>query len=135
MANVDEIKEGLLELLNEGGGNRRKWFFPRNVDSSYKLIANLTLGEIVKYIIPALLIVVGICFIPPQTSILLWIVKSIFIVITILVPLFYVLYRPVKGRDNIRTKDFVKEYFTYQQRRKIYYKKPKRKPWDVTNNE
>lgn len=134
MANVNEIKEGLLELLNEGGGNRRKWFFPRNVDSSYKLIANLTLGEIVKYILPALLLIVGICFIPPQNSVFLWIIKSIFIVILILVPLFYVMYRPVKGRDNIRTKDLIKEHFMFYQKQKVYYKKPKRKPWDVNQS-
>lgn len=130
MSDVNEVKSALLELLNEGRENKRKWFFPRNVDSRYKLYANLTLGEIVKYFIPALALVAGICFIPPYNSVLLWIVKSVFIVLVLLVPMVYVMYRPEKGRDNIRTKDFIKEYVMFQQKQKVYFKEPKKRPWE-----
>lgn len=122
----DQVKEALLEILDSNGKRGRKWFFPKNVDNQYKILANMTLKEIAMFILPALLISVGLACIPPYNSIPFWLIKSVFIVFIIVIPVIYVNYRPVKYRENIRSKDFIKEYFEYQKKKKMYFVKPKK---------
>jgi len=123
----DQVKQALLEMLDGNEKRGRKWFFPKNVDNQYKILANMTLKELLVYILPALLISIGIGAIPPYSSIVFWLIKAVFIVSIIVIPVVYVNYRPVKFRDNIRAKDFVKEFFDYQKKKKIYFVKPKDK--------
>ena len=123
----DQVKQVLLEMLDGNEKRGRKWFFPKNVDNQYKILANMTLKELLVYILPALLISVGIGAIPPYNSIVFWLIKAVFIVSIIVIPVVYVNYRPVKFRDNIRAKDFVKEFLDYQKKKKIYFVKPKDK--------
>lgn len=121
----DLVKEALMEIIDLGGKKGRKWFFPKNVDNQYKVFANMTLKEIAKYILPALVLCGGIAFIPPYTSVAFWIIKLLFVALIITAPVLYVNYRPVKHRENIRTKDFIKEYLDYKQKQKNYFIKPK----------
>lgn len=121
----DQVKQALLEMLDSNGKRGRKWFFPKNVDNQYKILANMTLKEILTYIFPASLISIGIGFIPPYNSVIFWLIKAIFIVFIIVIPVVYVNYRPVKFRDNIRSKDFIKEFLDYRKKKKIYFVKPK----------
>uniref|UniRef100_UPI003F498256 hypothetical protein n=1 Tax=Niallia taxi TaxID=2499688 RepID=UPI003F498256 len=123
----DQVKQALLEMLDGNEKRGRKWFFPKNVDNQYKILANMTLRELLVYILPALLISVGVGAIPPYGSIVFWLIKAVFIVSIIVIPVVYVNYRPVKFRDNIRAKDFVKEFLDYQKKKKIYFVKPKDK--------
>ena len=123
----DQVKQALLDILDSNGKRGRKWFFPKNVDNQYKILANMTLKELVIYIFPALLISAGIGFIPPYNSVLFWLFKTVFIVLIIVIPVVYVNYRPIKFRDNIRSKDFVKEIIEYRKKKKIYFVKPKNK--------
>lgn len=103
----------------------KKWFFPKNVDNKYKVFLNLTLGELVKFLIPAAASSVLIAFIPPYSSVFLWILKLIFIVVIISTVMIYTLYRPVADRENIRTKDFLKEFLEFKDSQKIFFKKPR----------
>lgn len=121
----DQVKQALLEMIDSSGRRGRKWFFPKNVDNQYKILANMTLKEILIYILPALLISIGIGFIPPYNSRVFWLIKAIFIVLIIVIPVVYVNYRPVKFRDNIRSKYFIKEFLDYRKKKKIYFVKPK----------
>lgn len=121
----EEFKQLLIEVLDSNGKKGRKWFFPKNVDNQYKILANMTLKEIALYIIPAILISAGIACIPPFNSIAFWLIKSVLIVFIIVVPVVYVNYRPVKYRDNIRSKDLIKEYLEYHRKKKIYFVKAK----------
>ena len=121
----DQVKQALLEMLDSNGKRGRKWFFPKNVDNQYKILANMTLKEILTYIFPALLISTGIGFIPPYNSIVFWLIKGFFIVFIIVIPVDYVNYRPVKFRDNIRSKNYIKEFLDYRKKKKIYFVKPK----------
>lgn len=123
----DQVKQVLLELIDGNEKRGRKWFFPKNVDNQYKVLANMTIKELLFYILPALLISVGIGAIPPYNSIGFWLIKSVFIVLIIILPVIYVNYRPVKFRDNIRAKDFIKEFLDYQKKKKMYFVKPKDK--------
>ena len=104
----DQVKQALLEMLDSNGKRGRKWFFPKNVDNQYKILANMTLKEILTYIFPALLISTGIGFIPPYNSIVFWLIKGFFIVFIIVIPVVYVNYIPVKFRDNNRSKNYIK---------------------------
>jgi hypothetical protein len=126
----DHVKQALLEMLDSNGKRGRKWFFPKNVDNQYKILANMTLKELVFYIFPAFLISIGIGFIPPYNSIVFWLIKSIFIVFIIVVPVVYVNFRPIKFRDNIRSKDYIKEIFVYRKKKKMYFVNPKKKIFD-----
>lgn len=121
----EQVKQALLELLDSNGKKGRKWFFPKNVDNQYKILGNMTLKELVMYVLPALLISAGIAFIPPYNSVVFWLVKAVFIVLVIIVPVVYVNYRPIKFRDNIRSKDFLKEILEYRKKKKMYFVKPK----------
>lgn len=126
----DQVKQALLEIIEANGKRGRKWFFPKNVDNQYKILANMTLKELVFYVFPAFLLSVGIGFIPPYNSIVFWLIKAIFIVFIIVIPVVYVNYRPVKFRDNIRSKDFIKEILDYRKKKKMYFVKPKNKLFD-----
>lgn len=121
----DQVKQALLEMIDSNGKRGRKWFFPKNVDNQYKILANMTLKEILIYIFPAILISIGIGFIPPYNSWVFWFIKAIFIVFIIVIPVVYVNYRPVKFRDNIRSRDFFKEFLDYRKKKKMYFVKPK----------
>ncbi|KYD11472.1 hypothetical protein B4102_2200 [Heyndrickxia sporothermodurans] len=121
----EQVKKVLLEMIDSDGKRGRKWFFPKNVDNQYKIFANMTLKEILLYIFPALLLSIGIGCIPPYSSIVFWLIKSLFIVCIIVFPVIYVNYRPVKYRENIRSKDFVKEFLDYKKKQKMYFVKPK----------
>lgn len=121
----EQVKQALLDMLDSNGKRGRKWFFPKNVDNQYKILANMTLKELLTYILPALLISTGIGFIPPYNSVVFWLVKAFFIVFIIVIPVVYVNFRPVKFRENIRSKDYIKEFIDYRKKKKIYFVKPK----------
>jgi hypothetical protein len=123
----EQVKQALLEIIDSNGKRGRKWFFPKNVDNQYKILANMTLKELVLYVFPALLVSALIGFIPPYNSVVFWLIKAFFIVFIIVIPVIYVNYRPVKYRENIRSKDYLKEIFDYQKKKKIYFVKPKKR--------
>lgn len=130
--NPDEIKtmvkQSLIEVIDDDGKRGRKWFFPQNVDNEYKVFANMTLKEIMLYILPGFAIAIGIGCIPPYNSVLFWIIKAVFIICLLTIPLLYVSYRPIKHRDNIRAKDFLKEKMDYKNKQKVYFLRPKDMP-------
>ncbi|KGX85183.1 hypothetical protein [Pontibacillus litoralis] len=121
----DQIKQVLYEMFDLNNKKGREWFFPKNVDNQYKVFANMTLKEIVYFLLPAFLLSGGLAAIPPYNSWLFWIIKAIFIILIILIPVVYIHYRPVKHRDNIRAKDYIKEVLEYQKKKKLYFMKPK----------
>ncbi|MGG3662994.1 hypothetical protein [Bacillus gobiensis] len=129
----EQIKQVILEMFDASGKRGRKWFFPKNVDNHYKILANMTLKELLIYVFPALLISAGIGFIPPYHSIVFWLIKAFFIVFIIVIPVVYVNYRPVKFRENIRARDYIREMIEYRKKKKIYFVKPKNRFLDVDN--
>ncbi|PKR83050.1 hypothetical protein [Heyndrickxia camelliae] len=131
----EEIKNALAEIIGDRSIKGREWFFPKNVDNRYKIFANMTLKEILKFILPAAVLSVIVAIIPPYSvppysNLIFWFIKLIVIAIIFSVPVFYVNYRPVKYRDNIRTQDFIKEYLEYKKMKKMYFIKPRKKPWE-----
>jgi hypothetical protein len=121
----DQIKQALLDLIDSNSRKGRKWFFPKNVDNQYKIFMNMTFKELAMYVAPAFVLSGLIAIIPPYSSVFFWLIKSALIVTILVLPVFYVNYRPVKFRENIRAKDFFKECLHYYKRKKVYFVKPK----------
>lgn len=97
----------------------KSWFFPKNADNKYKVFLNMTLEELIKFLVPAVILSLLSAVIPPYSSVVLWVVKLIFISVILSSVLFYTLYRPVPDRDNIRTKDFIESLIMFKDRRYI----------------
>lgn len=131
----DEIINAIIDALDGGRRRGRRWFFPKNVNNKYNVVLNMTLKELLIYVLPSLIISTGIAFIPPYSSIVFWLIKGFVIALLIVIPIVYVNYRPVKHRDNIRTNDFIKETVNYSKKQKVYYLKPKEMYKVVNNNE
>ncbi|AYK68278.1 hypothetical protein ABS751_10615 [Bacillus subtilis] len=119
--NKESVKDAIVELLGESSYKGRKWFFPKNVDNKYKIFGNVTVKELFTVIAPFALVAVGVAALPPYSSILFWVIKFFSDVLLILIPAVYIQYRPVKYRDNIRTKDWIKEMMEYRKKQKVYF--------------
>ncbi|WP_039076283.1 hypothetical protein [Bacillus sp. MSP13] len=117
----ENVKEAIVELLGESSYKGRKWFFPKNVDNKYKIFGNVTVKELFTVIAPFILLAVGVAALPPYSSIFFWIFKFFMVVLLILIPTIYINYRPVKYRENIRTKDWIKEVIEYRKKQKVYF--------------
>lgn len=135
MITKEDIRKLLLEILGQSTAKGRRWFFPKNVDKKYKIFLNMTFKDIVTCIVPAALICIIILAIPPLSSVIFWIIKVILVIIIFSLALLYVNYRPVPSRDNIRTRDFIKEIVEYQKSQKVYFIKPKEKLWESGSND
>ncbi|AMM99556.1 hypothetical protein UP12_19280 (plasmid) [Bacillus pumilus] len=119
------VDERLKKIFTGTGNNAREWYFPENVDNKYKIFGNVTVKTLFTIIVPFFLLALSVVVIPPFSSIGLWIAKFIIVVFLILAPSVYVMYRPVKHRDNIHMRDFIREYFTYRKKQKVYFVKSK----------
>lgn len=127
--NIEIVKKALLEILSEDEaiGKGKKFFFPKNVEQGYNLIPGLTIKDAVKYIFPSALMAAALAAIPPYNSVVFWVIKFIFILLILCTSFCIVLLRPVKGRNNIKVMDFLKSWYSFCVKQKIYYIKPKRK--------
>lgn len=126
---VETIKKALLEILGESEniGKGKKFFFPKNVEQGYNLIPGLTIKDAVKYVLPAGVVSVILAAIPPYNSVAFWIIKFILIMLILCTSFCIVLLKPVRGRSNIKVMDYIKNWYGFITRQKIYYIKPKRK--------
>ncbi|WP_226567788.1 hypothetical protein [Bacillus stratosphericus] len=128
------IDERIKKTFSVSGNAAREWYFPENVDNKYKIFGNVTVKTLFTIIVPFFLLALGVVVIPPYTSIGLWIGKFVIVVALILAPSVYVMYRPVKQRDNIHMRDFIKEYFAYKKKQKVYFVKSKNKELFIDEN-
>ncbi|MFA1782407.1 hypothetical protein ACDX77_19220 [Bacillus velezensis] len=122
----EAVRDALAELIGESYKGR-KWFFPRNVDNRYKVFGNVTVKEMFTILAPFFLLAAGLAWLPPYSSVLFWIIKFFLIVLLISAPVVYISYRPIKHRENIRTKDWIKEVIVYRKKQKMFFIKPKNK--------
>ncbi len=88
--------------------NKQKRFeFPENISSGYGVFLGLTLMELFKYVVPVLIAVTVILFLPPYG----FTIKSIelfiaLIIVTVVIAV--ITSQPVKHRNNIRLPIFLK---------------------------
>ncbi len=115
---------------------KKKFTFPKNVDTSYAIVAGLSGKDIICYILPPFFLCVLIGIIPPFNSVALWIVKIFFFVVLMIGGFIFALVRPVKDRPNIRLIDYIKQYRDFGKRQRIFYLAKKEKGFkDAKNNQ
>ena len=127
MEDKEDLRKALLELLGEEENGRigRRFFFPQNVEKGYNIIQGLSLTDIVKFIVPSLLLSILILLMPPYMSRFFWIVKSAFVCVILGIGFILAIARPVKYRNNIKCLQYIKMRISYVSKQKMYYIKPK----------
>ncbi len=106
--------------------SKKKFTFPKNVDTSYAIVAGLDGKDIIRYILPATALSVLIALIPPINSFWFWLVKIFVFIIFISIAFVFALVRPVKDRNNIRLIDYLKNYKDFYKRQKVFYMKKRK---------
>lgn len=123
--NSEQVKQALLELLNEDTEKGRTWFFPSNVSDRYTVLLGLDLKQSAKTI--------GVTLVSVLVTILLFRSTAVFpLILYAIVGLLsfgsvwaYYTIKPIPNRPNISISDFIKERKAFQKRQKVFYKKPK----------
>jgi len=123
----ESIRRSLLELLGEEENGRmgKKFFFPGNVEKGYNIVQGLSVVDVVKYIIPSLMVSIIIIAIPPYTSMFFWILKAILDCLILSTGIIMAVLRPIASRSNIKCLDYIKMRIAYIGKQKMYYIKPK----------
>src|SRR5665648_143070 len=123
----EDLRKALLELLGEEENGRigKRFFFPQNVEKGYNIIQGLSLTDIVKFIVPSVLVSAIILLMPPYMSLLFWIVKSVFACVILGIGFILAIARPVKYRNNIKFLNYIKMRISFLSKQKLYYIRPK----------
>jgi len=123
----ESLRRTLLGLLGEEENGRmgKRFFFPGNVEKGYNIVQGLSVIDVVKYIVPSLMVSIIIIAIPPYTSIFFWILKAIFDCLILSTGIIMAVLRPIASRSNIKCLDYIKMRTSYINKQKIYYIKPK----------
>ena len=123
----EEVKKILCKLLGEDDLERgRKFSFSDNFDSAYKVFAGITLSDLLKFIIPSILMAVFIAVLPPYKIVLFWFIKLIVIVVIITFGFLIAMLKPVKYRKNIKCMDYIRTRIAFAKRQKLYFLNPNR---------
>ena len=127
MENKEELRKILFELLGEDENGRigKKFFFPGNVEKEYNIVQGLSIIDVIRFIVPSLLIATIIIAIPPYRSVFFWIIKGIFDCIILCTGFVMAILRPIKNRSNIKCLDYIKMRISFSSKQKMYYIKPK----------
>lgn len=127
MEDKESLRRTLLGLLGEEENGRmgKRFFFPGNVEKGYNIVQGLSVIDVVKYIVPSLMVSIIIIAIPPYTSIFFWILKAIFDCLILSTGIIMAVLRPIASRSNIKCLDYIKMRTSYINKQKIYYIKPK----------
>lgn len=113
---------------------KKKFSFPRNVDTSYGIFGGLSGKDILQYLFPAAALAVLICFLPPFTSTTFWTIK-VFVAVLLLIGAWSIaVARPVANRSNIRMIPFLKMQLDFIKRQKVFFIQKKKaredNPWN-----
>jgi len=103
---------------------QKEFIFPENVSSDYGVFLDLSLKEILIYLVPEIMIGLIVLFIPPH-SITVLIIELIFFILLITITLGVLSSNPVKNRPNIRLPQYLKMKKNYSLRQHLYFKKTK----------
>jgi hypothetical protein len=127
MTTKEEVKEVLKELLGQEDSRKGKTFvFPDNVDRSYHIVKGLSIGNLFKYILPAVIIAAVILLIPPY-SLGFMMIKMFFVAMLMLSSFTFAVLRPITSRPNITYSNYLKLIFQYNSRQKLFFIKPKKR--------
>lgn len=125
--NHEELKQALLEMLNEDSEKGKTWFFPSNVSDRYTVILGLDLKQSLQ--------AVGVSILSILLTILLFRSSGIFaLILYVIVGLIsfgvvwaYHIIKPIPDRANISIADFMKQKKSFAKRQKVFYQKTKKR--------
>ncbi|MED1469800.1 hypothetical protein [Bacillus salipaludis] len=124
MTTKEELKEVLKELIGQEDRRKGKTFvFPENVDKSYNLVKGLSVGNFLKYILPAVVISAIFLLIPPY-SLGFMMIKLFFVSMVMLGSFTFAVLRPISSRPNITYSQYLRLIFQYNSRQKLFFMKP-----------
>lgn len=105
-----------------------KIYFPQNVSAQYEIIQGLGWKQIKRYVLPAILIIIGIVVLPPYNSVLFWIFKVFIFTVLAIGVVIMVIGTPIHARKNITMEMYIKQEIAYAKRQKVFFveKKDKR---------
>ncbi|EOS7966690.1 glycosyltransferase [Enterococcus hirae] len=122
--NVEEIRKALLELLHEDIEKGKTWFFPSNVNEHYLLMLGLTIKESIQAVGAGIGSLLFMVFLFRSTSIWAFLFYVLAGGIGFLAVWGYKVFKPISDRPNISISDFRKEKKMFQQKQKVYYRRP-----------
>src|SRR5699024_8138223 len=111
-------------MADERQNSEKKFIIPENVDSSYGIFFDLSLRELLIYVLTIFSLGIVYVTLPPYClySILS---KAIIAVLIMIVILAVLSKRPVKYRNNVRLIPHLKMKAKYKSRQHLFFKKPK----------
>lgn len=123
--NSEEVKQGLLELLNEDTEKGRSWFFPSNVSDQYTVVLGLDLKQSIKAIGTAMASLGIVILIFRSTAVFPLIIYALTGLIAFGAVWAYYTLKPITDRTNISISEFLKQRKDFKKRQKVFYKRPK----------
>lgn len=103
----------------------KEFIFPENIDSNYGVIFDLSLKELIIYVVPAIIIGIGIMFIPPY-SITGYMIKAFVALLIVTVVIAVLSSKPVKSRNNIRLLPHLRMKSNYSKRQRLFFRDKKK---------
>jgi len=111
-------------MKDERQNEEKRFIFPENVDSSYGVFLDLSLRELVIYVLPT--VIVGIFFISiPPHGLYAILTKTIIVILITTIVVAVLSTRPVKNRNNVRLIPHLKMKSKYKSRQRLFFKEPK----------
>lgn len=118
-----EVQKALLELIGENE-NERKSQIPRNVDSSYKVMLNLNMRELIVVFSPfyTVLPIALLIIMMTNTIGIVSILTTVFIVVVLFMLIYGLLtISPVKERQNWKMYHHMISKKRYNDRQKVFF--------------
>jgi len=101
--------------------NKQKRFeFPENISSGYGVFLGLTLMELIKFVLPVVLVILIILFLPPY-NLTFKLIEIFIALIIVTVVIAVITSQPVKYRNNIRLPKYLKMKNQYSKRNKLFF--------------
>ena len=105
----EQLKQGILELLNADTEKGKMWFFPSNVSESYTVLLGLNLKQTLKAVGFSILSLVVTVLLFRSKAILAMILYLFIILVTFGSMWAYYIIKPITDRPNISISNFLKQ--------------------------
>lgn len=120
----EQLKQGILELLNADTEKGKMWFFPSNVSESHTVLLGLNLKQTLKAVGFSILSLVVTVLLFRSKAILAMILYLFIILVTFGSMWAYYIIKPITDRPNISISNFLKQRKQFSKRQKVFFKRP-----------
>lgn len=128
MNDKENLRKALVELLGEEDTRRgKRFYFPRNVSNEYCIVPGITFKDLCKFMLPAALASLFLFAIPPYHIFSFIVIKAVIAFFIITIAFSMMMVRPIPNRKNVRVSNYMKYWFSYCTRQRIFYMEKKMK--------